>query len=155
MHVSRGFKRVGSGLSAALNLMVQLLQTNAPRTVDTNHFEWVHLYVAASFEPVSLFGLGGILFDSSGRALGFFSEKNSNELLRDLMKKNQKMAIFEAEGMAVLVCLEFFVFFILGAFCFFAELVSGRRLVVFTDNQAVHAYLIKCRSANEHLDLVL
>ena len=76
--------------------------------------------------------------------MGFFSECVSAGLLKDFMRKDQKTAIFELEGLAVLI-----------AFELFTDLIKGRKLVVFTDNQAAQFCLIKCRSVNEHVDLVI
>ena len=75
--------------------------------------------------------------------MGFFSECVSAGLLKDFMRKDQKTAILELEGLAVLTASELF-----------TDFIKGRKLVIFTDNQAVQSCLIKCRSVNEHLDLV-
>ena len=60
------------------------------------------------------------------------------------MREDQKTAILELEGLAVAIAAETFV-----------DLVKGKRLVIFTDNQAVQMFLIKCRSTNHNLDPII
>ena len=106
--------------------------------------EWVHLYVDASFDPSGYSGAGGALFDSAGTCIGSFSEPISLELLDDIMREDQERIILELEGLAILAGLTVF-----------AQLIRGKRVVVFTDNQAVQSCFVKCRSANENLDLII
>ena len=58
--------------------MAHLLASNAPRQVDANFMEWVHLYVDASFDPDSYSGVGGVLLDSKGRCLVSFETWQCN-----------------------------------------------------------------------------
>jgi hypothetical protein len=50
----------------------------------------------------------------------------------------------ELEALAIFVGLQLF-----------AEKVKGTRLVVFTDNLSAQAALVKCRSNNLHIDLII
>ena len=118
--------------------MSSLLELNQPRQVDVNFFDWVHLYGDASFEPSGHSGVGGVLYDSVGSCLACFNENVSGELLKSLSRPEQKTAMFELEGLAVVA-----------AFKGFSNVMRGKGLVVFTDNQGVQSSLVKCKSQNE------
>ncbi|CAL1159619.1 unnamed protein product [Cladocopium goreaui] len=72
-------------LEAALRLMMGLLEKNSPRTVDARHFDWFRMYVDASFEPVAIQVLAAIF-----------------------TSHDQKIAILELEGLAILTALRTF-----------------------------------------------
>ena len=143
-HVKQGSRHVSNDLRAALTLMSKLLGLNRPRLVDVNFLEWVHLYVDASYEQGEKGGVGGVLYDSQGNCLGFFSEPVSSELVSKIKRADQETIIFELEGLAVATGL-----------ALFKDLLRGKRLVIFTDNQAVQSCLIKSKSSNKHMDLVI
>ena len=102
------------------------------------------MYVDASYDPSGHSGIGGLLLSDSGSCLGFFSENVSNEVVRAIQREDQETIIFELEGLAIAAGLHVF-----------KELLRGKRLVVFTDNQSAQACLIKCKSANEKMDLII
>ena len=143
-HVARGFTKIADELSSALALMCCILKTNQPRLVDTNFLDWVHLYVDASFEPGGHSGLGGVLYNCNRECIGCFSEKVGQNLLDALMEADQKTAIFELEGLAIATAIDRFEVFI-----------RGKRLVVFTDNQSVQTSVVRCRSKNNNMDLII
>jgi hypothetical protein len=143
-HISRGFKSLTPELCAALRMISHLLELNKPRVVDTCHFEWVHLYVDAAYEPAGQSGIGGLLLASDGSCLGFFSESVSKELVESIKRPDQKTVIFELEGLAVAIGLSVF-----------HSMLAGKRVVIFTDNQAVQSCLIRCKSANLHMDYIV
>lgn len=143
-HLSRGLRQINPNLEMALQMMAHLLTNNAPRQVDTNFMNWVHLYVDASFDPDGYSGIGGILLDSSGRCLGCFSETVEAQLLASIMSSTQETAILELEGLAVATALDTF-----------QGSLKSVRVVVFTDNQSVQASIIKCKSHNLNLDLII
>lgn len=143
-HISRGFATPSDEFKSVLLVLKDLLHDNLPRIVDTRFFEWVHLYVDASFEPGGSSGIGGLLLDQSGNCLGFFSESVSEDLVTQIKSDDQKTIIFELEGLAVAIGLSVF-----------QKLIAGKRLIVFTDNQAVQACLIKCKSNSENMDLII
>ena len=89
-------------------------------------------------------GVGGMLLDCQGKCLGFFSEVVSPELVSAIRREDQKTIIFELEGLAVAIGLPLL-----------QEQVSGKKLIVFSDNQAVQSCLIKCKSSNDHMDLII
>jgi len=77
--------------------MEHLINANEPRLVDTRFFEWVHLYVDASFEPGKHSGVGGLLLNQHGKCLGFFSEIVTPSLISKIRNVDQKTIIFKLE----------------------------------------------------------
>ena len=80
LHIRRGFKAVSSELRQSFEVLLGLLGTNRPRRVDVNFFEWLHLYVDASYDADGHSGIGGLLLDA-GSCLDFFSEKVTEDIL--------------------------------------------------------------------------
>ena len=144
LHIARNLCSLSESLENALRLLNHLLSLNAPRTVGIRHTNWFHLYVDASFEPQGFSGIGGVLFDPHGQCIGFFSKEVDSDLLRDMMEEDQLTAIMELEALAIYVGVELF-----------SSVVSGARLVVFTDNQSAQASLVKCRSNNRRVDSII
>ena len=143
-HISRGFKTISSELRQSFEVLLGLLGTNRPRRVDVNFFEWLHLYVDAAYDADGHSGIGGLLLDDAGFCLDFFSEKVTEDTLHSIKRDDQDTIIFELEGLAIAVGLHLF-----------EKHMRGRRLIVFTDNQAAQASLIKCKSTNESMDLII
>ena len=144
MHLARNFRVVGESLESAMKVIIHLFAQNSPRVVSTRYEEWSHLYVDASFEPGGYSGIGGVLLDSNGTCVGCFSEAVDAQLLSSIMRPDQKTPIMELEALAIMVGLKLF-----------AEKVKCSKLVVFTDNLSAQASLIKCRSNNAHVDLII
>lgn len=144
LHLARNLRTLTPNLSAALQLIVHLLELNSPRAVSTKHTRWYHLYVDAAFEPDGFSGIGGLLLDSHGQCMCFFSEAVDSFLLESIMKPGQETAIMELETLAICVGLKLF-----------SPIFKGSRVVIFTDNQSAQASLVKCRSNNEHVDLII
>eukprot|EP00435_Cladocopium_sp_Y103_P040928 s2951_g11.t1 len=94
--------------------------------------------------PRGYSGIGGQLYDMNGECLGFFSEKVSDSLLESIKRPDQLTVIFELEGLAVAAGLQVF-----------SQIITGKRVIVFTDNQAVQSCIVKCKSANEHMDSMI
>lgn len=94
VHVSRSFRSISNELAEPLTLMVELLTENAPRPVDVNFLDWVHIYVDASFEPSGYSSVGGLILDSMGKCLGkclgCFSEEITPALVSKLKRKEQQ-----------------------------------------------------------------
>ena len=78
------------------------------------------------------------------RASALVSEEVPTEVAADIQREDQETIIFELEGVAIATGLRVF-----------KRFLKGRRLVVFTDNEAAQACLIKCKSANERTDLMI
>ena len=145
VHISRSnltLTVVGPELKSALKVMMHLLTANSPRQVDANFFDWVHIYVDASFEPEGFSGVGGVLFNKEGVSMGCFSEQVDGSLLTAIMTEDQETAILELEGMAIAAALHTF-----------GDVIKGHKVVVFTDNESVQACVVKCKSRNLNLDL--
>jgi len=106
-----------------------------------NFKDWYHLYIDASFEPDGYSGIGGLVLDPHGVC---FSEVIDQGLLSAIMRPDQKTPILELEALAIFIGLQLF-----------AEKVRGTRLVVFTDNLSAQASLVKCRSNNLHIDMII
>ena len=143
-HISRSFRALSKELSESLELMVEMITENAPRQVDVNFLDWTHVYVDASFDPDGYSGIGGLILNSFGQCLGCFSEEVPQSLVDKLKKEDQKTVIFELEGLAIAAALYTF-----------KDFVRGRRVVIFTDNQSAQACLIKCKSNNYQMNLII
>lgn len=142
--MNRGFKSVSADLASSLSLMISLLKANVPRPVDVNFSDWVHIYVDAAYEPSSFSGIGGLVLDSKGECLGAFSEEVPHDVLAKIKREDQETVIFELEGLAIAVALHVF-----------REYIKGRRVVVFTDNKSAQACLVKCKSENHNMNLII
>ena len=147
--------------------MIELLERNTARPADAVFKEWVHVYVDASFQPAgycgvggaifffllgmrpqcssgTVLGVGGAIYDSSGKCLSFFSEQVSQELLNLMKRDGQETVIFKPEGLGIAAALHLF-----------RPLVRGKRVVVFADNQATQSCFVKCKSKNDHMNLII
>eukprot|EP00435_Cladocopium_sp_Y103_P054063 s402_g17.t1 len=94
--------------------------------------------------PRGYSGIGGQLYDMYGECLGFFSEKVSDSLLESIKRPDQITVIFELEGLAIAAGMQVF-----------SQIITGKRVIVFTDNQAVQSCIVKCKSANDHMDSMI
>lgn len=68
-----------------------------------------------------------------------------SEVVIKLIKHDDQETIFELEGLAVATALQQ----VLGT------LLKGKRVVIFTDNQSVQSCLVKCKSNNDHMNLII
>ena len=92
----------------------------------------VHVYVDASYEPEGYSGVGGVFYDSSGQSCFFFSERVSPEFLLSIKKDEQKNMIQELEMLALLI-----------AAVLWLPVAEGRRVVIFSDSEAVRGSFLK------------
>jgi hypothetical protein len=76
--------------------------------------------------------------------MGCFSEQVDGSLLTAIMTEDQETAILELEGMAIAAALHTF-----------GDVIKGHKVVVFTDNESVQACVVKCKSRNLNLDLII
>ena len=65
-------------------------------------------------------------------------------MVEQLKQGDQKTVIFELEGLAIAAALRTF-----------GDHARGRRTVIFTDNQSAQSCLIKCKSKNHHMNLIV
>ena len=98
----------------------------------------VHVYVDASYEPEGYSGVGGVFYDSSGQSCFFFSERVSPEFLLSIKKDEQKNMIQELEMLALLI-----------AAVLWLPVAEGRRVVIFSDSEAVRGSFLKSWSQND------
>ena len=103
----------------------------------------MHANVDTSFEPNGYSGVGGVAFDSNGSCVGNFSEVVTPEMIGLIKRDDQETIIFELEGLAVATALQQ------------VPLLKGKRVVIFTDNQSVQSCLVKCKSNNDHMNLII
>ena len=85
-----------------------------------------------------------MLLDCRGKCLGFFSEVVTPALISEMSREDQKTILFELEGLAFATGISLF-----------RQRIARKRLIIFTDNQAVQACLLKCISSNDHMDLII
>ena len=120
--------------------LVELLQSEHPRTVTRDLGDNRLVFVDASFEPEGYSGLGGICYDANGKILKWFSAPVPTDLLKVLQGcfgETRETVIYELEALAVVVALELF-----------KKHLAGRNVVVYTDNSGVHGTFVKCWSEN-------
>ena len=130
-----------SGFRWGAHLLVRLLRDGHPRTVTRDLSENRLVFVDASFEPSGKSGVGGICYDAQGRVLSWFGAEVPASLLKVLQGcfgVERATVIFELEALEVAVALELF-----------ANLLSKRNIVMYTDNSGVHGAFVKCWSENE------
>ena len=143
-HIQQGRLNLTEETIEALRFMKEKLQLNSPRHVSGCLSSFVHVYVDASFEPAGYSGVGGIVFDESGKCLGFFSEPVEQPLLERIMQPGQKTVIQELEALAAYV-----------AVVKFQHLLGKRRVVLFSDSEAVRGAFLKSWSSNSNCDNIL
>ena len=120
--------------------LVELLQSERPRTVSRDLGDNRLVFVDASFEPEGYSGLGGICYDANGKVLKWFAGPVPTDLLKVLQGcfgETRETVIYELEALAVVVALELF-----------KKHLAGRNVVVYTDNSGVHGTFVKCWSEN-------
>ena len=75
----------------ALENMREQIRNNVPRRIVGTLSDHVHICVDASFEDGKYSGLGGALFDSSGRAIAF----ELSPLFLQQVKGNERVSIIQ------------------------------------------------------------
>ena len=137
-----GFIRDGAGYlddearSTLLTLRDRILHAPS-RCVSQNLCNTMHLYVDASCEKRKV-GLGGVLVNETGTKIGFFSEWASDGVVAR-MNPASGNPIFEFECLAILMGLRTW-----------APLIKNCNLVIFTDNDAALACMIRGMSDNDY-----
>ena len=145
-HAIHALTRRGSssGLSEklqwALSFLIDLLKQGKPREISCNLQSSRFVFVDASFEEGGQAGLGGLVYDSSGNILKWFScavPEIFTKVLQTCFGWQRETVIYELEALAVPLALDLFR----------AELTS-RSIAIFTDNEGVHGSFVKCWSEN-------
>ena len=125
----------------ALCQLKRFLLHGKPRPIRARRDSFVHIYVAASFEPGGSSGLGGVVYGVDGSALAWFGYDVQECHLSRLLSgrdRERETVIFELEALALAISLSVF-----GTF------VERRGAVVFTDNDGVLGSFIRGHSAND------
>eukprot|EP00435_Cladocopium_sp_Y103_P060244 s575_g22.t1 len=143
-HIASGRRTLGDEVKRALASVRDRILKNTPRKISGRLSDYVHLYVDASFEPEGFSGVGGVLYDSFGKCLGFFSEEVDQCLMSEVMQEGQKTVIQELEALGLLAGVSIF-----------GDTLACTRVVVFTDSESVRGAFLKCWSVNENASRVL
>ena len=143
-HVTQGRKSVSDHTMKCLEDISQLLQEKTPRRISASQSQVLHIHVDASFDTSSYIGLGGLVMNMLGEYLSFFSGKVEEKVIEAMTSKGQRTIIQELEMMAVL-----------GALKSWEVDLSRRRVLLFTDSEAVRRSFLKSGSANEDSDRLM
>ena len=112
----------------ALSTFVQCLRTNRPRVIQSKWQDQFLIFTDASFEPTNVdrtAGLGGLLFNSAGHPLVYFSFVLSTSDLEKLGYPPKKTVILEAEMLAMLIAIDIW-----------GPILFGCPVIIFVDNNS-------------------
>ena len=137
-HISSGRAALCDDTKLALCELRTQISHNIPRAISGKMADHVHVYVDASYDPEGYSGVGGVFYDSSGQSCFFFSERVSAEFLLSVKKTGQKNMIQELEMLALLIAAELWL-----------PISEGKRVVIFSDSEAVRGSFLKSWSQNE------
>ena len=143
-HIACGRSSLSPDTTDALQALKRQLASNIPREVSGNLSDHVHIYVDASFDPGKYCGVGGALYDSSGRVLAFFSEEIPESFIREAMAPDQKTMIQELEMLALFIASNLWL-----------PESKGKKVVSFTDSEAVRGSFLKSWSQNDQCSNLL
>jgi len=143
-HIASNRLQLCNDTVAALNSLKCQLMANLPRTIRGPMSDHIHIYVDASFDPDNYSGVGGTAYASDGTVLGFFSEEISKSFILAAMSTDQQTMIQELEMLALLI-----------AASLWCPCHEGRRIVAFTDSEAVRGSFLKTWSGNDPSSKVL
>ena len=137
-HISSGRATLCDSTKLALSELRTQISLNVPRAISGKMSDHVHVYVDASYDPEGYSGVGGIFYDSTGQSCFFFSEQVSSEFLLSVKKNEQKNMIQELEMLALLI-----------AAVLWLPMSEGKRVVIFSDSEAVRGSFLKSWSQND------
>ena len=137
-HIHMGRRTVSDATASALGAIRKAIFANVPRRVSGKLAGYTHAYVDASFDQSGYSGVGGLILNSDGECLAFFSEVAENSLVDLILKQGQQTGIQELEMLSLLI-----------GFKLFQGHLSNCKLVLFTDSEAVRGAFLKSWSANE------
>ena len=125
--------------SIALQRYREFLLSGKPRSITSNLGDTWFVYTDASYEPDengASAGFGGVLVDPSGAPVRYFSFDLAEPDIKLMNPSGKKTIIYECEFFAVSV-----------AFDVWSNLLQGKQVVFFIDNNAVRDSLISCKSS--------
>ena len=144
VHAFSSKGRLGSGLDHrltwALEYLAERLAEGKPREISRGLGDTRLVFVDASFEPDGYCGIGGLVYNGSGRLLKWFGLQVPRALVKVLQTcfdECRETVIYELEALAVTLAIDVF-----------REELLGRNVMVFTDNTGVHGSFVKCWSDN-------
>ena len=137
LHIQGNSAALSSVTVKTLEKLRALISNNLPRKIMGPLSSHIHVYVDASFDENGYSGLGGVAYHECGKVLGFFSEKNSHDLVRKIKSQGQVTIIQELEMLALLIAVELW-----------CTSMRNHRFVIFTDSEAVRGSFLKSWSAN-------
>ena len=136
-HIRSGRATLTDETKSALQGIRDYLHANVPRRIVGFSCEHVHIYVDASFDYDGYSGIGGALYDSSGKPIAFFSEELDREFLDIVRLEGQVTVIQELEMLALMA-----------AACLWCPKFKNHRVVAFTDSESVRGAFLKSWSNN-------
>ena len=136
-HIRSGRANLTDETVRALQGIRHHLHANVPRKIVGSSCDHVHIYVDASFDDGSYSGIGGVIYDSTGKPLSFFSEELSQDFVDVVRCDGQVTIIQELEMLALLV-----------AICLWCPEFKNYRVVAFTDSESVRGAFLKTWSNN-------
>ena len=125
----------------ALQLILHVLQTVPPREVRSTCLEFCHIYVDACFSKTDRCGIGGMILNHEGSILGHFAEEIPEALVKELLGVEKETAIFELESFAAVLAINLW-----------KDVLRGRSIVIFSDNEAFRSAVVRCHSSNARGD---
>ena len=131
--ISHACKAQGCVAEALLFLRDRVV-SGPPRRLACQDQQTYHLYTDAASESDHS-GMGGILFNESAMIVNWFSEAVPPTVLASLNSENKKGFIYELEACAA----------VQGVLHLCAKL-KNHNLIVYCDNEAALAAMIRCRS---------
>ena len=124
---------------ADLSSCIHAFKSQKPRTADVSSFDSFLLFTDAAYEKREG-GLGGVLLDSPGSVLSWFSRKLSKEECALVNTDDHEQVITELEALAVFVSLRLW-----------EHQLRFKHVVCFLDNGGARGAILKARSSNKFL----
>ena len=136
-----GAGRIKDECRLAMQRFANFLDRSVPRTLQRATGHTWYIFTDACYEPTSTTwkcGLGGLLVDSFGESIQYFSQSLSDEQLRILGVPKKKTVIFEAELLAVLVAMKVW-----------SHVIAAQQAVIFIDNNSARDTAISGVARND------
>eukprot|EP00435_Cladocopium_sp_Y103_P006748 s5076_g2.t1 len=133
--------KIGSRLKTLLKMFSHYIQDGPPRRISGVTSECFYIFTDACYEPDRpewVCGLGGIIYDSTGKAIQAFSLQLSAEQIAALGGSSKKTIIFEAELLALIV-----------AFSLWKNILRNTPVVFFVDNNSARDVAISANSRSK------
>ena len=144
MHIQSGRLALSDETVFTLTRIRDQLSMDKPRKIVGSLSDHIHAYVDVSFDDTGYSGVGGVLFDSDGTVLDFFSQKIDQSLVDLIKAVDQETIIQELEMLSLAI-----------AVTVWGPKWKGRRTVAFTDSEAVRGGFLKTWSNNRPCNTLL